>query len=332
MRPGPAIRTTSAPGATEPPRIQPRFRARSTPARPRAAARFASPRAPISARPSCSRATSRSNSIKAPRCSARPITPTIPAKTEFRLPALQSLVSATNAENVAITGEGMIDGQGESWWQMARTVQRCRRDGQSIPARASSSSITASTCASRESPSRTRPCGRSFPTTPTTWSFATSRCSRRIHRRIPTPSIPSPRPTCASIISMPTRATTISPSSPAPSTRPAATSRAATSPSPIAPSCTATASPSAARSPAARTTSPPSAFTSTALTTEFASRPDRDRGNDVSNLVFRDIDMKNVKNPLVISEYYPRILPPSGHSCHRRAGHAPHAALPRHHV
>ncbi|MGO8706455.1 MAG: glycoside hydrolase family 28 protein, partial [Terracidiphilus sp.] len=45
-----------------------------------------------------------------------------PAKVEFRLPALQSLVSATNAENVSITGEGTIDGQGQSWWQMARGV------------------------------------------------------------------------------------------------------------------------------------------------------------------------------------------------------------------
>ncbi len=43
-----------------------------------------------------------------------------PAKVEFRLPALQSLVSATNAENVSITGEGTIDGQGESWWSMMR--------------------------------------------------------------------------------------------------------------------------------------------------------------------------------------------------------------------
>jgi Glycosyl hydrolases family 28 len=38
-------------------------------------------------------------------------------------------------------------------------------------------------------------------------------------------------------------------------------------------------------------------------------KANRDRGNDVSNLTFRDITMKDVKNPLVISEYYPRILP-----------------------
>jgi polygalacturonase len=44
-----------------------------------------------------------------------------PAKTEFRAPGLQSLVSATDATNVAIIGEGTIDGAGESWWEEART-------------------------------------------------------------------------------------------------------------------------------------------------------------------------------------------------------------------
>lgn len=43
-----------------------------------------------------------------------------PVKTEFRAPGLQSLVSATNATDVSITGEGTIDGAGDSWWQEAR--------------------------------------------------------------------------------------------------------------------------------------------------------------------------------------------------------------------
>jgi polygalacturonase len=41
-------------------------------------------------------------------------------KTEFRSPGLQSLVSATGATDVAITGHGTIDGNGESWWTEAR--------------------------------------------------------------------------------------------------------------------------------------------------------------------------------------------------------------------
>jgi polygalacturonase len=45
-----------------------------------------------------------------------------PAKSEFRAPGTQSLVSATNAQNVAITGSGTIDGNGESWWAEARST------------------------------------------------------------------------------------------------------------------------------------------------------------------------------------------------------------------
>jgi polygalacturonase len=43
-----------------------------------------------------------------------------PEIVEFRNPGHQALVSATNAENVSITGEGTIDGNGESWWHMMR--------------------------------------------------------------------------------------------------------------------------------------------------------------------------------------------------------------------
>ena len=39
-------------------------------------------------------------------------------------------------------------------------------------------------------------------------------------------------------------------------------------------------------------------------------KANRDRGNDVGPLLFRDIDMKDVKNALIISEYYPKVLPP----------------------
>jgi polygalacturonase len=38
---------------------------------------------------------------------------------EFRVLGHQALLSAVNAENVTITGEGTIDGNGESWWHMA---------------------------------------------------------------------------------------------------------------------------------------------------------------------------------------------------------------------
>ncbi len=40
-------------------------------------------------------------------------------------------------------------------------------------------------------------------------------------------------------------------------------------------------------------------------------KSNRDRGHDVGNLVFRDITMKDVKNPIIISEYYPKVMPPA---------------------
>jgi polygalacturonase len=45
------------------------------------------------------------------------------AITEFRAPGLQSLVSAKDASNITINGEGTINGQGESWWEMAYKIK-----------------------------------------------------------------------------------------------------------------------------------------------------------------------------------------------------------------
>jgi polygalacturonase len=45
-----------------------------------------------------------------------------PSKMEFRAEGTQSLVSATHAENIAITGAGTIDGNGASWWAEARAT------------------------------------------------------------------------------------------------------------------------------------------------------------------------------------------------------------------
>jgi polygalacturonase len=40
----------------------------------------------------------------------------------FRAPGRQSLVSADHASNIAITGGGVIDGNGQSWWTEARST------------------------------------------------------------------------------------------------------------------------------------------------------------------------------------------------------------------
>ncbi len=46
-----------------------------------------------------------------------------PPVTMFHLPDLQPLLSAMNASNIAIEGEGTIDGNGESWWEEVRAVK-----------------------------------------------------------------------------------------------------------------------------------------------------------------------------------------------------------------
>jgi polygalacturonase len=46
-----------------------------------------------------------------------------PPVTMFHLPDLQPLLSALNASNIAIEGQGTIDGNGESWWQEVREVK-----------------------------------------------------------------------------------------------------------------------------------------------------------------------------------------------------------------
>jgi polygalacturonase len=46
-----------------------------------------------------------------------------PRKQEFRAPGLQSLVSATAASNVSIIGAGVIDGAGENWWATAKSTK-----------------------------------------------------------------------------------------------------------------------------------------------------------------------------------------------------------------
>jgi polygalacturonase len=43
-----------------------------------------------------------------------------PEMTEFKVLGHQALLSTVNAENVSITGEGTVDGNGASWWHMQR--------------------------------------------------------------------------------------------------------------------------------------------------------------------------------------------------------------------
>jgi polygalacturonase len=53
-------------------------------------------------------------------------------------------------------------------------------------------------------------------------------------------------------------------------------------------------------------------------------KSNRDRGNDVSHLVFRDLVMKDVKYAIVISEYYPKVLPPADNAAQPVGRLTPH--------
>lgn len=46
-----------------------------------------------------------------------------PPKQEFHAPGLQSLISATAASNVSIIGAGVIDGAGQTWWAAAKSTK-----------------------------------------------------------------------------------------------------------------------------------------------------------------------------------------------------------------
>jgi polygalacturonase len=235
-----------------------------------------------------------------------------PAKTEFRLPASQPLVSATNAENVAITGEGTIDGQGKSWWEMIRGVHDAGVMGNSHPR---PRLVVFDHC------KHVRVEGVTIQNSPF-WQLVPYYSDDVVisHVRIlapyPSPNTDAVDPFSSSNVRIDHL-------------------YADTGDDAIAIKSGAINS-AGGDDPVHDITITDCTFLhghGLSIGSELAGgahdilaerihfqgsdngirvKANRDRGNDVSNLVFRDIDMRDVKNPIVISEYYPRILPPAG--------------------
>jgi polygalacturonase len=234
-----------------------------------------------------------------------------PAKTEFRLPAVQSLISATNAENVSIEGEGVIDGNGESWWQMARTVHDAGVMGNHPRPRL----IVFDHC------KHVRVEGVTIQNSPF-WQlvpyYSDDVTIKNIRVLAPphSPNTDAVDPFSSSNVRIDHLYADVGDDDIA------IKSGAINSPGGDEPSRDITITDCTFLHGHGLSIGSEIAGGAHNITAErirfegtdngIRVKANRDRGNDVSDLVFRDIDMKNVANPLVISEYYPHILPPPG--------------------
>jgi polygalacturonase len=235
-----------------------------------------------------------------------------PEKVEFRMPGLQSLVSATNAENIVIEGEGVIDGNGDSWWQMARSVRDAGVMGNPHPR---PRLVVFDHC------KHVRIEGVTIQNSPM-WQvvpyYSDDVVIRNVRVLAPqhSPNTDAVDPFSSSNVHIDhlyadTGDDDI-----------AIKSGAINSPGGDEPSRDITITDCTFLHGHGLSIGSEIAGGARNIVAErihfegtdngIRVKANRDRGNDVSNLVFRDIDMKDVKNPLVISEYYPRILPPAG--------------------
>ena len=235
-----------------------------------------------------------------------------PEITEFRLPGVQSLVSATNAENVAITGEGAIDGNGESWWQMARSVRDAGVMGNPHPR---PRLVVFDHC------KHVRIEGVTIQNSPM-WQLVPYYCDDVVIHNIRvlapqhSPNTDAVDPFSSSNVRIDRLYADVGDDDIA------IKSGAINSPGGDEPSRDITITDCTFLHGHGLSIGSEIAGGAHNIVAErihfdgtdngIRVKANRDRGNNVSNLVFRNIDMKDVKNPLVISEYYPRILPSEG--------------------
>ena len=232
-----------------------------------------------------------------------------PAITEFRAPGLQSLVRATNTENVTIAGEGVIDGNGESWWEMARKIKDSGVLGNDHPR---PRLVVFDHC------KNVRVTGITLQNSPM-WQLVPYYSDHVVIRNVRvlapqhSPNTDAVDPFSSSNVVIDHLYADVGDDDIA------IKSGAINSPGPDAPSRDITITDctflhghglsigSEIAGGAHNIRAEHISFTGT--DNGIRIKANRDRGNDVGNLTFRDITMKGVKNALIISEYYPRILP-----------------------
>ena len=235
-----------------------------------------------------------------------------PAITQFRAPGLQALLSATNANNVSITGEGTIDGNGESWWIMARSIKDAGVLGNDHPR---PRLVVFDHC------KHIRIEGVTIQNSPM-WQVVPYYSDDVVLRNIRVLAPPHSPNTDAVDPFSSTHVVIDHMYADVGDDNVAIKSGAINSPGPDSPSedititdCTflhghGLSIGSEIAGGARNIHAERIRFDGT--DNGIRVKANRDRGNDVSHLSFRDIEMKNVKNAIVISEYYPKILPPDG--------------------
>ena len=233
-----------------------------------------------------------------------------PAKTEFREPGLQSLVSATDAANVAITGEGVIDGAGETWWEMARSIKNAGVMGSDHPR---PRLVVFDHC------KHVRIEGVTIQNSPM-WQVVPYYSDDVIIRNVKvlaparSPNTDAIDPFSSSNVKIDHVIADVG------DDNIAIKSGAIGSPGPDAPSRDITITDCTFLHGHGLSIGSEIAGGAQNILGErihfegtdngIRVKANRDRGNDVGHLTFSDIDMKDVKNALIISEYYPKILPP----------------------
>jgi polygalacturonase len=233
-------------------------------------------------------------------------------KVEFRLPALQPLVSATNAENVAIEGDGTIDGNGESWWAVARSVHDAGIMGNAHPR---PRLVVFDHCKHVRVEGVTLENSAFWQLVP---YYSDDVIIRNVRVLAPphSPNTDAVDPFSSSNVRIDHLYADVGDDDIA------IKSGAINSPGPDDPSRDITITDCTFLHGHGLSIGSEIAGGARNITAErihfegtdngIRIKANRDRGNDVSHLVFRDIDMRDVANPLIISEYYPHILPPSG--------------------
>src|SRR5271170_3064363 len=247
-----------------------------------------------------------------------------PPKTEFREPGLQSLVSATNASNVSVTGEGVIDGAGESWWQMARTIKNAGVMGSDHPR---PRLVVFDHC------KHVLVEGVTIQNSPM-WQlvlyYSDDVTVRNVKILAPahSPNTDAVDPFSSSNVRIDHLFADVGDDDIA------MKSGAIGSPGPDEPSRNITITDCTFLHGHGLSIGSELAGGARSIKAErihfegtdngIRVKANRDRGNDVGSLFFRDIDMKDVKNALIISEYYPKVLPPEQESAQPVTRLTPH--------